>query len=169
MKARRAVCAGSFDPVTRGHLDLFRRAAGLFDELTVCVFHNVRKEGLFSAAERKTLIEDAVQAMGDIPNLRVDTFSGLLADYLRAHEMRYIVRGMRSADDLAYEQTQAELNRHLYAEAETVFLLTNPRYACVSSSAVREIASFHGALSDFVPPNVEQALREKFRGQPVDL
>jgi len=166
MTVRRAVCAGSFDPVTLGHLDLFRRAAGLFDELIVCVFHNVRKQGLFSAEERKALIEGAVKEDGGIPNLRVDTFSGLLADYLRAHEAPFIVRGVRSAADLEYERRQAELNHLLCPEAETVFLLTRPECACVSSSAAREVAAFHGELAGLVPANVAEALRQRFHEPP---
>ena len=98
---RRAVCSGSFDPVTLGHLDIFERAGRIFDELIICVFHNVKKQPFFSVEERVALLEEST---AHIPNLRVDSFSGLLTDYMKAHQAQVIVRGVRSVADLEYEQ-----------------------------------------------------------------
>ena len=110
MSHRIAVCSGSFDPVTIGHVDIFERASRLFDELVICVFHNVRKEGFFSVEERKRFLEEAT---AHLPNVRVDAFSGLLTDYMEKIHANIIVRGVRSVKDLEYEQNEAYMNRHL--------------------------------------------------------
>ena len=157
----RAVCSGSFDPVTLGHLDIFERAGRIFDELIICVFHNVRKKSFFSVEERVALLK---KSTAHISNLRVDSFSGLLTDYMKAHEVRVIVRGVRSVADLEYEQNEARMIAHLSADVETVFLLTNPKYSFVSSSGIRELASFGAEVRGLVPECVERAIAEKMAG-----
>ncbi|MBR2215305.1 MAG: pantetheine-phosphate adenylyltransferase [Selenomonadaceae bacterium] len=157
---RRGVCSGSFDPVTCGHVDIFERAARLFDELTVCVFHNRQKEGFFSVEERVRLLREATR---HIDGLKVTAFSGLLADFLRQEDIHFIVRGLRSVADLEYETPAERLNHQLGNQVETVFLLTNPRYGHISSSAIRELVAFGADASGLVPPCVAEALAGKTR------
>ncbi len=152
---KRAVCAGSFDPVTKGHVDIFERAGRMVDELTVCVFHNVKKKSFFTVEERVELLQ---KSTGHIPNVRVDSFSGLLTDYMKAHDIRVIIRGLRTVADFEYEQQSAQTIHHLHPEMETVFLLTDPRYSFVSSSLIRELAWFHGETGGFVPDCVREAI-----------
>ncbi len=153
-----AVCSGSFDPVTNGHIDIFRRAAKIFDRLIVVVFHNIRKEPFFLVEERMRLIR---QSTSDIPNLEVDSFDGLLTDYMSKKDVHIIVRGLRSVTDFEYEQTEEKLLRHLDPSVETVFLYSSHEYSFVSSSAVREIAGFGGDIHGLVPECVERAVAEK--------
>lgn len=155
---RRAVCSGSFDPVTNGHIDIFERASGMFDELIVGVFHNIRKQPLFSVEERVEFIREASQ---NIPNLRVSAFSGLLPDYLHEHGARFIVRGLRSVTDFEYELQQAQMLKHIAPDIETVFLLTSQKYAFVSSSGIRELAAFQGNVKGLVPECVERAIQQR--------
>lgn len=152
---KRAVCSGSFDPVTLGHLDVFERASRLFDEVIVCVFHNVMKKGFFSVEQRVALLKEAC---GHISNLRVDSFSGLLTDYMKEHDARIIVRGIRSVADLEYEQKEARMISHIAPDIETVFLLTDPGYSFVSSSGIRELAAFGASVQGLVPKCVERAV-----------
>lgn len=152
---RRAVCSGSFDPVTLGHINIFERASLLVDELVVCVFHNVRKQGFFPVEMRVEMLREAT---GHIPNIRVDSSDGLLPDYMQANGIKTIIRGLRSATDFEYECGEARVIRHLLPEAETVFLLAEPGYSFVSSSAIREIALFCGSVSGLVPECVERAV-----------
>jgi pantetheine-phosphate adenylyltransferase len=153
----RAVCSGSFDPVTNGHIDIFERASRMFDELIICVFHNVNKQGFFPVEQRADLIRKAVK---HLPNVKVMTFSGLLTEFMKQHEARIIVRGVRSVKDLEYEENEAYMNRHLAPEIDTVFLLTRPDYSFVSSSGIRELCHFHGSIHGLVPECVEQAIKE---------
>ncbi len=155
---RRGICTGSFDPVTNGHIDIFKRAAGLFDELVVGVFTNIRKKALFTAEERKSLIEEAAK---DIPNIRVISFSGLLAEYMQSNNINAVVRGIRSVTDYEYEQVQAMYLKQLSPSLETIFLLSNPELAHISSSGVKEVASFCGNINGMVPSNVAAALLAK--------
>lgn len=155
---RRAVCSGSFDPVTNGHLDIFRRASEMFDEVIVGVFHNIRKNPFFSVSERVAFIEEATQ---DIKNIRVLSFDGLLTDCLLKVEAKYNIRGLRSITDFEYEKGQADMLRHLSHDIETVFLLTKPEYSFISSSGIREMVTFGGDCSFLVPPCVEQAIKSK--------
>jgi len=155
---------GSFDPITYGHLDVAARAAALFDELVVAVSHNVGKTSLFSVEER---IELAAQALADIPNARVSHFQGLLVDFCRRCGARAVVRGLRAVSDFEYEFQMALTNRHLAGEkVDTVFLMPNEDHIYLSSSLVKEIARFGGAISSFVPPNVERALRARLKEEP---
>ena len=153
---RKAVCSGSFDPVTNGHVDIFERASRMVDELIVCVFHNVRKKPFFPVEERVRLLRESVL---HLPNVRVDSFSGLLTDYMREQGASIIVRGLRSATDFEYEQNSAQMIRRLAPEVETIFLLTSPEYAYVSSSGIRELAVFHADVRGLVPDCVEQAVK----------
>ena len=155
---KKAICPGSFDPVTNGHVDIFERAGRMVDELTVCVFHNVRKQSFFSVEERVALLRESTK---HILNLRVDSFSGLLTEYMREQGIRYIVRGLRSVSDFEYEQQSAQAIRQLSPEMETIFLLTASKHAFVSSSLVRELAWFHGSIEGLVPDCVKQAIEKK--------
>lgn len=155
---KRAVCSGSFDPVTNGHIDIFERASRLADELIICVFANVAKKPFFPVEERCAMIREATR---HIPNARVDSFSGLITDYMKAQGASLIVRGVRSVKDLEYEQNEAYMIRHLEPEIDTVFLLTRPAYSFVSSSGIRELARFGGTVEGLVPACVEQAIKQK--------
>lgn len=157
---RIAVYPGSFDPVTRGHLDLVERACGLFDRVIVAVSNNLVKKHVFSLEERMRMIEDSLR---HFPQVEVDTFSGLLVDYLKARKAHIILRGLRAVSDMDYEFQMASMNRRLYPEAETVFLMPDEQYTYLSSSAVREVAMMGGALDAFVPPPVLKRLRRKFK------
>ena len=155
---RRAVCPGSFDPVTNGHVDVITRAAALYDELVVAVLVNPGKAGLFDVDERMELLRDAVSEM---PNVTVDSFQGLLVDYCRAHEIPVIVKGLRAVGDFEYELQMAQMNREL-AGVETLFLPTNPVYSFLSSSLVKQVASYGGDVTGQVPELVLRRLVDRF-------
>lgn len=152
---RRAVCPGSFDPVTNGHVDVITRAAGLYDELVVAVLVNPGKAGLFSVTERMELLRESIS---DLPNVTVDSFEGLLVDYCRAHEIPVIVKGLRAVSDFDYELQMAQMNASLAEEVETVFVPTAPEYSFLASSLVKEVARFGGDVSRFLPDFVNDAL-----------
>ncbi|MDY4697912.1 pantetheine-phosphate adenylyltransferase [Selenomonas montiformis] len=154
---KRAVCSGSFDPVTNGHIDIFERASRMFDELIVCVFHNQKKKAFFPVEQRVELLRESVK---HLPNVYVLSFSGLLTDFMKQHDASIIVRGVRSVKDLEYEENEAYMIRHLDPDIDTVFLLTRPEYSFISSSGVRELYSFQGRLRGLVPECVEQAFTE---------
>lgn len=154
---RRAVCPGSFDPVTNGHVDVINRASGLYDELVVAVLVNPGKAGLFSVTERMELIREAV---ADLPNVRVDSFQGLLVDYCRSQDIPVIVKGLRAVSDFEYELQMAQMNREL-AAVETLFVPTAPQVGHLSSSLVKQIAGFGGDVSRLVPKVVDDRLRER--------
>ncbi len=151
---RRAVCPGSFDPVTNGHVDVITRAAALYDELVVAVLVNPGKAGLFSVDERMALLRDAV---ADVPNVTVDSFQGLLVDYCRARDIPVIVKGLRAVSDFEYELQMAQMNREL-AGVETLFVPTAPQVGHLSSSLVKQIATFGGDVSGLVPKVVQERL-----------
>ncbi|WWR14535.1 pantetheine-phosphate adenylyltransferase [Lachnospiraceae bacterium JLR.KK008] len=158
MKA--AIYPGSFDPVTFGHLDIIRRAAYIFDELTISVLNNVKKTPLFSTEERVRILKEATR---DMPNVKVDSFSGLLVDYARQKKVRVIVRGLRAITDFEYELQNAQTNRLLSKEKlDTMFFTTSLEYAYLSSTTVKEIASFGGDISGCVPAFVEKLIYEKY-------
>lgn len=156
----KAMCSGSFDPVTYGHIDIFERASKMFDELTVAVFYNIRKEPFFSVEERIELIKEATK---HIKNIKVTSFHGLIPDYMRENEISVNVRGLRSVTDFEYEMEQAQMLKHLAPEVETIFILTGQRYYFVSSSGVREVAKFGGDVNGLVPPCVEKAIWAKLK------
>lgn len=151
---RRAVCPGSFDPITNGHLDVFQRAARQFDEVTVAVLVNSSKQGLFSVEQRMEMLRGAT---ADIPNIKVASFDGLLVDFCRAREIPVIVKGLRALTDFDYELQMAQANNQL-GDIETMFVSTNPAFGYLSSSLIKEIARHGGDVSALVPPNVNAAL-----------
>ena len=154
---RRAVCPGSFDPVTNGHLDVIERVSPIFDEVVVAVLINKNKSGLFSTDERMDLLRESTAAL---PNVTVDSFHGLLVDFCKARGIGVIVKGLRAVSDFDYELQMGQMN-HSLAQVETLFMPTNPLYSFLSSSLVREVATFGGDISGLVPPAVIHALAAK--------
>ena len=153
----RAVCTGSFDPVTIGHMDIFKRASKLVDELIICIFHNVRKKSFLDVETRVELIRESLIEF-KIENARVDSFSGLVTDYLRRENINVIIRGIRSSAELQYETNEADVIKALDPKIETVFLLTDPKYSFVSSSMVRELKTFGADFKKFVPMCVAEKI-----------
>lgn len=155
-----AVCPGSFDPVTYGHLDIIHRASEIFDKVIVAVLKNASKQPLFSIQERMDLL---VEVTKDIPNVEVDGFEDLLVNYIQKKNAHVIVRGLRAVSDFEYELQMAAVNRKLSDKIETFFMMSNTQYSYLSSSIVKQIGMFGGPISDLVPDPVERAVREKFR------
>ncbi|MCI8692395.1 MAG: pantetheine-phosphate adenylyltransferase [Lachnospiraceae bacterium] len=157
---KRAVYPGSFDPVTYGHLDVIKRASEMFDVLIVSVLNNKMKNPLFSVEERVKILKEATK---DIPNVTVDSFTGLLINYAAGNNIHVAVRGLRAITDFEYELQIAQTNRKLSGGAlDTVFLTTSLEYAYLSSSSVKEIASFGGDISECVPDFVAELMKEKY-------
>jgi pantetheine-phosphate adenylyltransferase len=156
---RIAVCPGSYDPITNGHLDVISRASVMFDELIVAVVNaSVRKsKSVFEVDERVEFIENATRHLG---NVRVDTFDVLIVDYARQVGAKAIVKGLRAISDFEYELEMNQLNRHLAADVESVYLMASPQYSFLSSSGVKEIATFGGDISSLVPEEVAARLQE---------
>ncbi len=154
---RIAVCPGSFDPVTNGHLDVFARAAAIADEVVVAVLVNQTKSGLFTVDERIEILREVVS---DYDNIRVDSFHGLLVDYCNTHGITAIVKGLRAVSDFDYELQMAQMNYRL-AGVETLFITTNPLYSFLSSSLVKEIAKFGGDVTGLVPDAVLKRLQQR--------
>jgi pantetheine-phosphate adenylyltransferase len=154
---RKAVCPGSFDPVTNGHLDVFVRAASLFDEVVVAVLINKTKSSMFTVDERIDMLREVV---APYPNVRVDSFHGLLVDYCKTHEIPAIVKGLRAVSDFDYELQMAQMN-HRLAGVETLFVSTNPLYSYLSSALLKEIATYGGDVSGLVPELVLGRLHER--------
>ena len=151
---RRAVCPGSFDPVTLGHLDVIGRVADLFDEVVVAVLINKKKQGLFSVEERIAMLDEVT---ADLPTVRTDSFHGLLVDYCRDHDVKAIVKGLRAVTDFDYELQMAQMNQRL-SGVDTLFMSTSPEYSFVSSSLVKEVATYGGDVGHLLPPTVHQQL-----------
>ena len=157
---KKAIYTGSFDPVIMGHMDIIRRAADTFDELVVGVLNNKEKKPLFSVEERVKILQEAVR---DIPNVKIDSFSGLFVDYAREKDIWIAVRGLRAITDLEYEMQMAQTNRMLSGgKLDTVFFVTNLDYSYISSSGLKQIASFGGDISLCVPDFVEKLVNEKY-------
>ena len=157
---KRAVYPGSFDPVTYGHLDVIKRASEMIDVLSVSVLNNKMKNPLFSVEERVKILKEATK---DIPNVTVDSFTGLLINYAAGNNIHVAVRGLRAITDFEYELQIAQTNRKLSGGAlDTVFLTTSLEYASLSSSSVKEIASFGGDISECVPDFVAELMKEKY-------
>ena len=155
---KRAVYPGSFDPMTLGHLDIIRRAAPMFDELTVAVLNNTQKTPLFSVEERVNILEKATL---ELPNVKISSFSGLLIDYCRENDFHIAVRGLRAITDFEYELQMSQTNRVISPGIDTIFLTTNLKYSYLSSSIVKEIAMYHGDISAFVDPDIAEKVLEK--------
>ena len=162
-KNRVAIYPGSFDPITRGHEDIVRRALAFCDHVVVAVAHRrtQKKEGVFSIQERLALIEEVFR---DEPRVAAAEFEGLLVDYARSMNAPLLIRGLRAVSDFEYEFQMALMNRHLWPDIETVFLAPDERYSYLSASLVREIASLGGDVSSFVAPHVLDALNDRFPG-----
>lgn len=161
---RKAVCPGSFDPVTKGHLDIVSRAAKIFDEVTVAVLINKRKASLFTVDERIEMLE---RETAHLDNVRVESFHGLLVDFCREREIKAIVKGLRAVSDFDYELQMAQMN-HRLTEVETLFVSTNPLYSYLSSSLVKEVATYGGDVSGLVPDDVLTQLLEKLALQKIE-
>lgn len=157
---RNAICPGSFDPVTNGHVDIFERASKMYDEVIVAVFHNPNKRPLFSMDERVQLLAEATK---HLPNVRIDCFSGLLNQYARQQETYTIVRGLRALSDFEYEFQRALLLKKVDPLIETVFMMTSNEYSFISSTGIKELAKFGGAISGLVPDCVESIIFERMR------
>jgi pantetheine-phosphate adenylyltransferase len=160
MKHSVAVYPGSFDPVTYGHLDILNRSLKLFDRIIIAVALNIEKTGLFTFEERAELIRASVK---DNDSIIVDSFHGLLVDYVKKVNARFVIRGLRAMSDFEYEFQMASMNRNLDRDMDTIFMMTSKDYFFVSSRTIKEVASFGGNVTEFVPEAVEKALEEKFR------
>jgi pantetheine-phosphate adenylyltransferase len=162
MPRKIAVYPGSFDPVTYGHLDIINRGLAIFDTVIVAVARNSAKNSLFTIEERVDLIRKALDGNN---RAIVDTFDGLLIDYVRARGATVIIRGLRAISDFEYEFQIAQMNRGLTTDVETLFMMTSVQYSYLSSSIVKEVSSLNGPVDGLVPPIVKQALINKFSSQ----
>lgn len=153
-----AIYPGSFDPVTLGHLDIIKRASGLFDKLIIGILVNPNKIPLFSLEERISMLREVTR---EIPNIEITGFEGLLVDYCRMNQIDGIIRGVRGAMDFDYELPMAQINQSLYPKTQTVFLAASPEYSYISSSGVKELASFGGDYSGMVPEEVAVRMKKK--------
>ena len=158
MKA--GIYPGSFDPATFGHLDIIKRAAALMDNLIVGVLKNNGKTPLFSVDERVNMLKEVTK---DLKNVEIMSFSGLLVNFAKEHGVKVIVRGLRAVTDFEYELLMSQTNRVMAPDIDTIFLTTSLDYAYLSSSTVREIASYGGDISKFVPPGIEDIIRKKYK------
>lgn len=157
----RAIYPGSFDPLTNGHLDLIERGSKIFGELIVAILRNVDKDPLFTLAERREMLEEMVKGY---PNVRVDTFDGLLVDYAVQKQAKAVLRGIRAVSDYEYELQMALMNRKLQPQIETVFMMPAEAYSYLSSRLVKEVYRLGGSAHGLVPESVEKRLWEKFHG-----
>ncbi|MGD9559528.1 MAG: pantetheine-phosphate adenylyltransferase [Oscillospiraceae bacterium] len=157
---RIAICPGSYNPVTRGHLNIIERSAALFDKVIAVVSFNADKKYAFSAEERVQMLREVT---GHLPNVEVDAYMGLVAEYARLKKASALVKGLRAVSDFEYEFQMALINKKLNPELETIFINTEMRFMYLSSSAVREIASFGGDLSAFIPPQIVAGIEERLR------
>ncbi|CAM4217009.1 pantetheine-phosphate adenylyltransferase [Lacicoccus alkaliphilus] len=159
---RIAVCPGSFDPITYGHLDIIERASKVFDEIYISVLRNSSKEGLFTPDERVDMIEEVTKHLG---NVKVRQFNGLLIEFCHQVGAGAIVRGLRAVSDFEYEMQLTSMNRKLDSDIETIYMMTNNNYSFISSSIVKEVAKYGGKIEDVVPPHVANLLEEKFNAR----
>lgn len=157
---KRAIYPGTFDPITNGHLDLVKRAVRIFNEVIIAVAPSQKKKPLFTLEERLNMINLAVKG---IKEAKVEAFSGLLVEYVRQRKGDAILRGLRAISDFETELQMAHMNRALDADIETVFMMPSEEYGFITSSVIKEVASFGGSVQGFVPEEVEAALREKFK------
>ena len=156
----RALYTGSFDPMTNGHLDIITRSSQMFDELVVGVIVNPNKNPLFTREERVEMIQEVTS---DLENVRVDSFEGLLADYVNRNHFDAVVRGLRATSDFEYEIQMAQMNACLFDKGiESVFLMTSPRYSFISSSMIKEVVSLNGCVDGLVPEHIMDRIKAKF-------
>ncbi len=160
---KRGIYPGTFDPITNGHLDLVQRGLRIFDEIIIAVAPSPKKQPLFTLEERLKLIRESVK---DLKNVRVEAFNGLLVDYAKSKGGIAIIRGLRAVSDFEYELQMALMNRRLDMSVETVFMMPSEEYSFLTSTIVKEAASFGGSVKGLVPEVVEQALNEKFKVVP---
>ena len=159
MEEKIAVYPGSFDPVTCGHLDIIKRATKIFDKVIVAVARNYDKQSLFTSQEK---VEMIVEAVKDYPTVSVDSFEGLLMEYMKKVKATVVLRGLRATSDFEYEYHMAAMNRSLNDEVDILFMMTGKDYFFISSRTIREVASLGGPVNEFVPENVARKLKEKF-------
>lgn len=159
MKGKVAVYPGSFDPITFGHLDILHRGLELFDTVIVAIANNIEKKALFTVEERKELIRGSIHKED---NVIIDSFEGLLVDYVKQVDAPFVIRGLRAMSDFEYEFQMASMNRNLNPEMDTLFMMTSKDYFFVSSRTIKEVAAFNGSVAVFVPEVVERSLKEKF-------
>jgi pantetheine-phosphate adenylyltransferase len=157
----RALCPGSFDPPTNGHINVIERAARLFDHVVVGILANPGKEPLFTVEEREEMLSEAIS---HIENVEIETFSGLLVDFAAERDLSVIVKGLRAVSDFEYELQMAQMNSNLSPGLDTIFVTTMPSWAFLSSSLVRQVARYGGSVDGLVPPGVSKALKERFAG-----
>lgn len=157
---RIAICPGSFDPATNGHIDIIERSAQLFDKVIVAASNNPSKQPLFSVEERVALLKKACEAL---PNVEIDSFSGLLIDFAEQKGATAIIKGLRAVSDFEYELQMALMNRKLKPDIETVFMMTNSKYSYLSSSLVKEVARLGGCIRGLVPEIIEQEILKRLR------
>lgn len=158
--SNKALYSGSFDPMTNGHLDIIERASKMFDELIVGVIVNPNKNALFTKEERVAMIEEVT---AHLPNVKVDCFRGLLADYVNENGFDAVVRGLRATTDFEYEIQMAQMNARLFNDGiESVFLMTSPRYSFISSSMIKEVVSLGGCVKGLVPEYILEQIKEKY-------
>lgn len=157
-----AIYPGSFDPFTHGHMDVVRRGLEIFDTVVIAVANNSEKNSLFTVAERVEMITQLVEGN---PRIRVETFNGLLVDYVVEKKARVILRGLRAVTDFEFEFQLAQMNHTVCQQVETLFMMTAPKFAYLSSSIVKEVGRLGGDISKFVPPSVKNKLEKKFKGR----
>lgn len=165
LKETLCIYPGSFDPITLGHVDIIRRSAGIFSKVVVAVLRNPNKPGCFPIEKRVQMIQ---KACSDIPNVLVDCFEGLLVDYMKEKHGTVVIRGLRAVSDFDTEFQMAQVNRQIYPPMETLFMMTSPRHAYISSSVVREIAAFGGDVATLVPETILGDIHEKFPRSKAD-
>lgn len=154
-----AICPGSFDPATNGHIDIIERSGMLFDKVIVAVLNNPSKRPIFSVEERVELLR---RTCGSFKNVEIDSFSGLLTEYARSKKANAIVKGLRAVSDFEYELQMALMNKKMNPDLETVFMMTSSRYSYLSSSLVKEVASFGGCIKGLVPEIIEEEIYKRF-------
>ena len=157
----RALCPGSFDPPTNGHINVIERAARLFDVVVVGILANPEKQSLFSVEERTEMLSEA---LGHIENVEIESFSGLLVDFATERDLSVIVKGLRAVSDFEYELQMAQMNSALSPGLDTIFVTTMPSWAFLSSSLVKQVAQYGGSVEGLVPPGVSKALKERYAG-----
>lgn len=155
-----AIYPGSFDPVSNGHLDIIKRASGIFDRLVIAILNNRAKKPLFDLEERIELLKEVTQ---DLPNVTITSFDGLLVDFSKKIGANVIIRGIRAVSDFESELMMAQTNKQLYDDLETMFFATSAKYSYISSSTIREIASFGGNIDQFVPPEICERVYGKYK------